>query len=139
MLGHSDAKLFYHYVTEHVTGRILQEAKANRIQASLKAGRRDIEGLDELIQKLRKDFNTKQIHIKTYNEVFNSLTPMHEDKLIETQPGFDEYLSTYTCEGQILDYLTDGKITLEPDFFEVVGADGQVISKFNLVLKVKDI
>ena len=64
---------------------------------------------------------------------------MHEDKLIETQPGFDEYLSTYTCEGQILDYLTDGKITLEPDFFEVVGADGQVISKFNLVLKVKDI
>lgn len=139
MLGHSDAKLFYHYVTEHVTGRILQEAKANRIQASLKAGRRDIEGIEDLIQKLRKNFNTKQIHIKTYNEVFSSLAPLHQDNLIETQPNFDEYLSAYTCEGKILDYLTDGEITLEPDFFEVTGVNGEVISKFNLVLKVKDI
>lgn len=139
MLGHSDAKIFYHYVTEHVTGRILREAKANRIQASLKSGRQDIQGIDKLVEELRNQFNAKQIHIKTYNEVFNSLTPMHEDSLIETQPNFDEYLASHTCEGQVLDYLDDGRITLEPDFFEVTGADGEVISKFNLVLKVKDI
>ncbi|WP_248767679.1 hypothetical protein [Pseudomonas sp. MWU12-2345] len=139
MLGHTDAKLFYHYVTEHVTGRILREAKANRIQASLKAGRQDIKGIDELVAKLRKQFNAKQVHIKTYNEVFNSLTPMHKNNLIETQPDFDKYLASHACEGHVLDYLTEGKVTLEPDFFEVVNANGQVVSKFNLVLKVKDI
>ncbi|RMS25585.1 hypothetical protein ALP70_01055 [Pseudomonas savastanoi] len=139
MLGHTDAKLFYHYVTELVTGRILKEAKANRIQASLTNGIRDIAGLDELIDMLRKEHNVKRVQIKTYSDIFGSMHAMHSQGLIQTQPEFDDYLRSHSCEGQILDYLEQGKITLEPDFFEVKDPDGSTVFHFNLALKVKNL
>jgi hypothetical protein len=139
MIGHTDAKLFYHYVTELVTGRILKEAKANRIQSSLTTGKQDIIGLDQLVDELRKQYNVKRIHVKTYSEVFRSMEPMHRGELIHTSPDFNEYIKSYSCEGQIMEYLEKGKITLEPDFFESQDAVGQTVFRFNLVLKVKDL
>lgn len=139
MIGHTDAKLFYHYVTEMVTGRILKEAKANRIQASLSTGNRDIEGIDELIDMLRREHNVKRVHIKTYNEVFGSMQTMHTQGLVKTQPEFEDYIKSHSCEGKILDYLDQGKITLEPDFFEVKNLDGRTLFHFNLALKIKDL
>ncbi|NNB55726.1 hypothetical protein [Pseudomonas fragi] len=139
MIGHTDAKLFYHYVTELVTGRVLKEAKANRIHASLSTGKSDIEGMDELIDMLRREHNVKRIHIKTYNEVFGSMQPMHKQGLIQTQPDFEDYIKSHFCEESILEYLEQGKITLEPNFFEIKDRDGRTVMHFNLALKVKDL
>jgi hypothetical protein len=139
MLGHTDARMFYLYVTEHVTGRILREAKANRIQASLISGAHDIEGIDILIDKLRKEYNARQVHVKTYAEVFVSIRPLHDAGIIKTAPSFEEYVRSYSCEGDILQYLNNGAIILEPDFFEVQTPERETVSRFNLVLKVKDL
>lgn len=139
MIGHTDAKLFYHYVTHLVSGQVLKEAKANRLQASLANNSRDIQGIDDLIDLLRREYNVKRVHIKTYTEVFDGMQSMHKHGLIQTKPEFDEYIKSHSCEGQILEYLEKGKITLEPNFFELQDPAGNTKFHFNLALKVKNL
>lgn len=139
MLGHTDARQFYRYVTESVSGRVLREAKANRIQGSLDKGANDIEGLYLLKDMLRKTYNAKQVHLKTYDEVFSSVQPLNDMNLVTTNVPFEEYMKSNSFEGDIIDFLDKGRITLEPEFMDFIDINGNHACKIHLVLMVKDI
>lgn len=139
MLGHTDARQFYRYVTESVSGRVMREAKANRLQGSLNKSIDDIEGLYLLKDMLRKSYNAKQLHLKTYEEVFGSITPLTNLRLVSTNIPFDEYMKSNSFEGEIIDFLEKGKIKLEPEFLDFIDTNGDHACRIHLVLKVKDI
>lgn len=139
MLGHTDARQFYRYVTESVSGRVLREAKANRLQGSLNKGVDDIEGLYLLKDLLRKSYNAKQVHLKTYDEVFGSVKPLNNLRLVSTNIPFDEYMKSNSFEGDIIDFLDKGKVTLEPEFMDFIDINGKHACRIHLVLNVKDI
>ncbi|EIO3939803.1 hypothetical protein LQK16_004139, partial [Vibrio vulnificus] len=42
-------------------------------------------------------------------------------------------------ETAVIQFLEEGRITLEPEFFTIEDADGNTTQTFNLILKIKDL
>ncbi|KMY04651.1 hypothetical protein V476_21880 [Pseudomonas syringae KCTC 12500] len=138
MLGHTNLTSFWRYVTEVVGGRALIEAKANTLTHAITDESSPIQNLNGLIEQLKKDYATKQVHIKTSEELNDDLHYLSTAGLIELEPTFEEYLKGEHIEHDILTYLKQGTVEFEPNFFDVKDKDDAVIHKFVLVLKVHD-
>ena len=138
MLGHTNLTSFWRYVTEVVGGRALIEAKANTLTHAITDESSPIQNLNGLIEQLKKDYATKQVHIKTSEELNDDLHYLSTAGLIELEPTFEEYLKGEHIEHDILMYLKQGTVEFEPSFFNVKDNDDTVIHKFVLVLKVRD-
>ena len=138
MLGHTNLTSFWRYVTEVVGGRALLEAKANALVHAINEESSPIQNLTSLIEQLKIDYATKQVHIRTSEELNEDLHYLSTEGLIELEPTFEEYLQGEHVEHNILTYLKQGKVEFEPDFFDIKDSDNTVIHKFILVLKVRD-
>ncbi|MGN8355245.1 hypothetical protein [Pseudomonas alloputida] len=140
MLGHTDLSSFYRYVTEVVGGRALNEAKAQKLKKLVTHEENDpLENLDSLIEKLKDDYNAKRIFINTSKELSEDLGYLSNEGLINMEPTFEEFMSGENLERDLLSYLRNGEISLEPSFFAVKSENGETIQSFSLVLKVNDI
>ncbi|QXG43632.1 hypothetical protein KTT55_17260 [Pseudomonas viridiflava] len=138
MLGHTNLTSFWRYVTEVVGGRALLEAKANTLAHAVNEESSPIQNLNDLIEQLKKDYSTKQVHIRTSEELNEDLQYLSNEGLIVLEPTFEEYLQGEHVEYDILTYLKEGKVELEPNFFDIKDSNNRVIHKFTLVLKVRD-
>lgn len=138
MLGHTNLTSFWRYVTEVVGGRALIEAKANALVHGINDESSSIQNLDGLVKQLKKDYATKQIHIKTGDELNGDLDYLATEGLIDLEPNFDEYLKGEHVEHDILTYLREGTVEFEPDFFDVKDENNNILHKFSLVIKVRD-
>ncbi|MGF6091581.1 hypothetical protein [Pseudomonas sp. 18173] len=140
MLGHTDLSSFYRYVTEVVGGRAMNEAKAYALhKAVADSVNNPIQNIDSLMKKLKLDYNTKAIHIKTSKEINEDLAYLSSENLVELEPTFEEYLRGENIEYDLLCYLRQGEISLDPSFFDIKDKDGSVIHKFTLLVKVTDL
>lgn len=140
MLGHTDLESFYRYVTEVVGGRALNEAKAYALHKAIESSdENSIENLDQLVNKLKDEYNTKSIFIKSAKELNKNLGYLISEESITMEPTFEEYIRGESIEHDLLDYLRRGEVSFEPSFFEVKNLTGESVQKFTLVVKVTDI
>ena len=139
MLGHTNLSSFYRYVTDVVGGRALNEVKAQKLKSLVTHQENDnIENLDTLTEKLKKDYNAKRVFINTSKELSEDLGYLSDEGLINMEPTFEDFMAGENLEHELLTYLRNGEISFEPSFFTVRSETGDLIQSFSLVLKVND-
>ncbi|MFJ5295639.1 hypothetical protein ACIQAL_03805 [Pseudomonas sp. NPDC088368] len=140
MLGHTDLHSFYRYVTEVTGGRAMNEAKANVLRKAVaNEDAPQVEQLEKLVEKLRDDYETKQVFVRTSSDLTDDLKYLSEENFISLEPTFEEYLRGETVEHDILDYLKSGEIEFQPKFFDIKNEKGEIIHRFTLVLTVHEL
>lgn len=87
MLGHTDPKHVYRYITESSDGAVLASAKAQLVAEELHQG--NLENFIELTQLLEERYGTKKFTM----------------------------MSTHDLEDQIVELMKEGWIEIEPEFF----------------------
>ena len=87
MLGHTDPKHVYKYITESTDGAVLASAKAQLVAEELHQG--NLDNFIELTQLLKKRYGTEKFTL----------------------------ISTHDLEDQILELMEEGWIEIEPEFF----------------------
>ncbi|MGG7597976.1 hypothetical protein ACQ4OD_13150 [Pseudomonas sp. WC1] len=139
MLGHTDLSSFYRYVTEIVGVRAMNEAKAHKLARVIKHDDADdITNLPELINKIRDDFNSLDVMIRTSHELHDDLSYLSEEGMIEMDPSFEKFMASEILETEIFAYLNRGEITLEPNFFKLTDSQGETLYSFNLALTIRN-
>jgi hypothetical protein len=135
MLGHTDIKHLYHYVTESVTGDVLNGMKASYIIDSIdKGGLDNIQELSGLIAE-RYGVHSANISLST---VSNAVDDYRDSGEYKTMPHVDELVIHAKLESQIISLLEDRVISLEPEFF-TVEQNGKQVNRFTLTLRVNEL
>lgn len=141
-LAHTDSAHLYHYVTEGVPGEVLTGIKAKRIQEGVH--NKDIENIEALGKILLKRFGVKSLTFKTYKKIQEDYAEDVEDGFFVTVPPlaqvkqqFEQVLISF--EQDISRLLLDHTIDLQPEFFTINDEDGQSITDYKLVLKVREL
>ncbi|MGZ4160899.1 MAG: hypothetical protein ACXVNF_08930, partial [Neobacillus sp.] len=134
-LGHTDYEHLYHYITEAIPGEVLTGIKAQRIVDGV--NKKDIENIEQLTPVIRDRFGAQSITFKTYKQICDDYEEDAADGFIEMNPPFEQIKQQF--EQDIFYLLTDHIIDLEPDFFIVEDKNGNKISDYKLILKVKAI
>lgn len=113
MMGHTDIRHLYNYITEKTTGRVLNGIKAHYIRESYKDG--DIEVIDKLRSILKLRYNTDSLEIATLSEAKNR----YDNEDYTTSPEFKDFDNSKQEEELISNLLRDGVIRLDFEFFTV--------------------
>ncbi|WIE49814.1 hypothetical protein [Pseudomonas sp. GM17] len=87
MLGHTDPKHVYHYITESTDGTVLASAKAHYVAEQLHLG--NVENYLALAELLKKRHGTEDFNL----------------------------IDTHDLEDQIQDLMAEGWVEIEPEFF----------------------
>lgn len=127
-LGHTDTEHLYHYITESVSGEVLNGIKASALVDHLIIEYKDkIENIDKLNFLLSKKLNVRELEILT------------ESSIIDYYPEQSlNYIQKSKLSEQILILLESHKIELQPKFFSVKNKNGELIREYKLVLIIKD-
>jgi len=133
MLGHTDAEHLYHYISEGETGEVLNGVKASYLVDALQ--NKTLENIDALADSISKRYSVARENI-SMSTVANAVEDYQDD--YHTVPSIEELEKQVTLEGQILELLQNGYITLEPDFFTVT-LDGETFTDYTLVLQVNEL
>ena len=142
MLGHSDLEHLYHYISESETGAILNETKATVILQGIKdkaKERESIDNIDKLEGIINQRYGIKQKASVLISTVSDAIADYDDTDDYTTVPHIKQLEAEQELESQILALLTDDVITLEPNFFTVTNADGEVTNTFTLALEVKEL
>ncbi|MFA1570890.1 integrase [Vibrio tasmaniensis 1F-187] len=141
MLGHSDMKHLYYYISESETGAVLNGAKASVIVRGVVDSASELatlEGIEEvrkmIAERLTGDSSTP-ITIESVSEAAED----YDDESYLTVPHISQLQKEQDIEAEVIHLLEEGRITLEPEFFTIEGADGNTTQTFNLILKIKDL
>ncbi|PTP35823.1 integrase [Vibrio splendidus] len=141
MLGHSDLRHLYHYISESETGAVLNGAKASVIVRGVVDSTSELaklEGVEEvrkiIAERLTGDSSTP-ITIESVSEAAED----YDDESYLTVPHISQLQKEQDIETEIIQLLEEGRITLEPEFFTIEDADGNTTQTFNLILKIKDL
>ncbi|OEF91364.1 integrase [Vibrio anguillarum] len=141
MLGHSDMEHLYHYISESETGAVLNEAKASVIVRGVVDSTSELtklEGIEEvrkiIAQRLTGDRSTP-VTIESVSEAAED----YDDESYLTVPHISQLQKEQDIETEVIQLLEEGRITLEPEFFTIDDADGNITQTFNLILKIKDL
>lgn len=120
-LGHTDIEHLYHYITEPLTGAVLNGVKAHTLtEAYLGNSAPSIKNIESLRDVLLKHFNVSDL------EILSSDTIAHFEKS--------------TNISNKINYLIDENIIdLQPHFFTVLDEKNEKIQQFELILMVEDI
>ncbi|WED25760.1 hypothetical protein L3V77_11930 [Vibrio sp. DW001] len=129
MLGHTDIRHVYNYITEKTTGGVLNGIKAHYIRESYKDG--DIEVIDKLRSVLKLRYNTDSLEIATLSEATNR----YDNEDYTTSPEFKDFDNSKQEEELISNLLKDGAISLDFEFFTVEDELGKY-EDYRIVLKV---
>lgn len=120
-LGHTDIEHLYHYITEPLTGAVLNGVKAHTLTeayfGNLAPSIKNIESLREI---LLKHFNVSDLEILSY----------------DTISDFD---NTNKISNKINYLLDEHIIDLQPNFFTILNEKNEKIQQFELILIVEDI
>ncbi|MEZ8303829.1 integrase [Vibrio splendidus] len=141
MLGHSDMEHLYHYISESETGAVLNGAKASVIVRGVVDSTSELaklEGIEEvrkvIAERLTGDSSTP-ITVESVSEAAED----YDDESYLTVPHISQLQKEQDIETAVIQFLEEGRITLEPEFFTIEDADGNTTQTFNLILKVKDL
>lgn len=133
-LAHNDLEHLYNYITESVTGDVLNSTKASYLAHKFRSLKST--DLEKLNAAILYQFGVDSINLKTTNEFmdlyFSDNLP---DKDFKLNLDSEVLINQSKLEGQI-QYLLDNEIiTLEPEFFKNE-SNG---STFNFAIKVRDL
>lgn len=134
-LGHTDTEHLYHYITETIPGSVLKGVQAQRILYGLTKD--EIDNKEQLRDLLLSRFGVSEIEIRSIKECVDFLEDDYIDGYIETSPSIDELKKQ--LESNIYQLLTEGVLTLEPNFLKIENEFGELIDKVHLTLIIKDI
>ena len=120
-LGHTDIEHLYHYITEPLTGAVLNGVKAHTLtEAYLGNSAPSIKNIESLRDVLLKHFNVSDLEI------------LSSDKIAHFEKS--------TNISNKINYLIDENIIdLQPHFFSVLDEKNEKIQQFELILIVEDI
>jgi len=88
MMGHTDVKHVWHYITEAMDGATLRGAKAQFVAEALHNG--DIESYENLAALLKSRYGTEDFTVVDTEELEDYLTDLMEEGSIEIEPEFFE-------------------------------------------------
>ncbi|XNJ80479.1 hypothetical protein AB4231_007950 [Vibrio cyclitrophicus] len=133
MLGHTDTMHLYHYISESETGEVLNGVKASYLADALQ--NKTLENIDALADSISKRYSVPKENIS-----MSTLTHVVEDYEDDynTIPTIEQLEKQTALEGQILELLQDGSVTLEPNFFTITDGDN-ILTDFTLALQVNEI
>lgn len=133
MLAHTDTEHLYHYITESETGAVLNGVKASYLVDALQ--NQTLENIDALADSISKRYGVAKENI-SMSTVAHAVEDYEDD--YHTIPSIEQLERQAVLEGQVLELLQDGTITLEPDFFTVTH-DGEISTDFTLALQVNEL
>ncbi len=134
MLGHSDLRHLYHYITESDTGGALKGVKASYLADAMQSEK--LENIDELRKLIAKRYGVKHVGVGLSRP--SKLVRDYDAPAYMTMPHIDTIKQQEKFEGMILELLEDDVITLEPEFFTVERC-GEIVHDFNLSLQIKEL
>ncbi|HHF0502898.1 TPA: integrase [Vibrio antiquarius] len=141
MLGHSDIEYLYHYISESETGAVLNGAKASVIVRGVVDSTSELaklEGIEE-VRKIIAERLTGDSSTPVTIEPVSEAAEDYDDESYLTIPHISQLQKEQDIETEVIQLLEEGRITLEPEFFTIEGADGNKTQTFNLILKIKDL
>ncbi|WP_425628200.1 site-specific recombinase [Vibrio neptunius] len=133
-LAHSDASHLYNYISESITGDILNSTKATYL--SHKFRNLKSTDLEKINVALSSQFGVDSINLTTTSDFMDLYFPddvQDEDFNLSIDPEI--LVQQAKLEGQIQYLLDNDIIALEPEFFKNESNE----STFNFVVKVKDL
>jgi hypothetical protein len=132
MLGHTDFAHLYHYITESLSGEVLNGVKATYLAE--KVLNDDLEDIDKLRKTIANQFGVNKANI-----LFDTVSNVVEDYSdgYDTSPHISKLKKQQELESRIITLLEIKAITFEPEFFTISTRDGET-QDFNLVLRVKE-
>lgn len=136
-LGHTDLKHLYNYITESVTGAVLNGVKANFLASG--SGSKLLSNIEDLNSALCKRFGTDTILLSTSSlasEDFLDEGVLDDD--FDLNLNVNKLTAQSELESSILTLLNEDIISLEPEFFTVNNSENELITDFNFILKIKD-
>ncbi|MGE8154191.1 integrase [Pseudomonas vancouverensis] len=86
MLGHSDIKHVWHYITETTDGAVLEGAKAHYVAESLQG--ENIKHFTDLANLIKKRFGTEDFTLIDTNDLEDQILELMKQGLVEIQPEF---------------------------------------------------
>lgn len=127
-LGHTDTEHLYHYITESITGEVLNGIKATSLVDNLISKSQDkIENIAQLTQILEKKFNVRELEI------------LAEDSISDLYPKESlDFIQKKELINQVYLLLEANDIELKPTFFSTKNCKGEIIRDYKLVLIIKD-
>lgn len=133
MLGHTDFAHLYHYITESLSGEVLNGVKATYLAE--KVLNDDLEDIDKLRKTIANQFGVNKANI-----LFDTISNVVEDYSdgYDTSPHISKLKKQQELESKIITLLEIKAITFEPEFFTISTRDGET-QDFNLVLRVKEL
>ena len=127
-LGHTDTEYLYHYITESVTGEVLNGIKATSIVDNMLCKNENkIENVLKLTQILEKKFNVRELEILSEN----SISGIYPNLCID-------YIKKNVLIDEVFNLLEANTIELTPSFFSTKNSEGEIIRDYKLVLIIKD-
>lgn len=136
-LGHTDLSHLYNYITESVTGAVLNGVKANFLASG--SNGKLLSNIEDLNSALCKRFGTDTILISTSDL---SSEDFLDEGFLDDDFDLNLDINSLTAQGElensILTLLNEDVIKLEPEFFTIKSEDNELITDFNFILKVKD-
>lgn len=141
MLGHSDMKHLYNYISESETGAVLNGAKASVIVRGIVDSTSELAKLDgiEEVRKIIAERMTGDSSTPITVESVSEAAEDYDDESYLTIPHISQIQKEQDVETEVIHLLEEGRITLEPEFFTISDADGNETQTFNLILKIKDL
>ncbi len=133
-LAHSDVQNLYNYISESITGDVLNSTKATYL--SHKYRNLENSDLEKLNVALSNQFGVDSINLTTTNDFMDLYFPddiLDEDFSLNINS--EVLVQQAKLEGQIQHLLDNDIITIEPDFF--INESNE--STFNFIIKVKDL
>ncbi|MNZ77994.1 Phage integrase family protein [compost metagenome] len=86
MLGHTDPKHIYHYITESTEGVVLAGAKAHYVAEQLHQG--NVENYQELSDLLMKKYGTNDFNLIDTNDLEDQIQDLMSEGWLEIEPEF---------------------------------------------------
>ncbi|MNP34759.1 hypothetical protein D3C76_1280650 [compost metagenome] len=86
MLGHTDPKHVYRYITESTDGAVLASAKAQTVAEQLHHG--DIENYVELTQLLKHRYGTEKLTLISAHDLEDQIRELMDEGWVEIEPEY---------------------------------------------------
>jgi len=133
MLGHTDFAHLYNYITESLSGEVLNGVKATYLAERVLND--DLEDIDKLRKTIANQFGVNKANI-----LFDTISNVVEDYSdgYDTSPHPPTKHTQHKLESKIITLLDIEAITFGPEFFTISTSEGEM-QDFNLILRVKEV
>lgn len=133
MLGHTDFAHLYNYITESLSGEVLNGVKATYLAERVLND--DLEDIDKLRKTIANQFGVNKANI-----LFDTISNVVEDYSdgYDTSPHISKLKKQQELESKIITLLDIEAITFGPEFFTISTSEGEM-QDFNLILRVKEV